>query len=126
MGKLVLLLLLPLLSCSQQIPVSSRIDYGPVMDEQQAARLYAHGDVSPRYSWLQDHVFPLCNYCHPRKRANFLSYEGVLQVVVPGHPEASLLYQKLASGQMPPGGQHLSAEKIQAIYDWIRLGANKD
>jgi len=46
--------------------------------------------------------------------------------VVPGNPEASLLYQKVVSGQMPPGALHLSAQKIQAIYDWIRLGAKKD
>ena len=126
-GKHYLLLLLPLLmSCSSLIPDTGRLQAGPVMDGQQAARLYARGDVSPRYSWLRENVFPLCNYCHPRKRADFLSYDGVMQVVVPGNPEASLLYQKVVSGQMPPGALHLSAQKIQAIYDWIRLGAKKD
>ena len=126
-GKnLLLLLLLLLMSCSSLEPVSPRFSTGPVMDEHQAARLYARGEVSPRYSWLRENVFPLCNYCHPQKRANFLSYNGVMQVVVPGNPEASLLYQKVASGQMPPGALHLSEQKIQAIYDWIRLGAKKD
>jgi len=66
------------MSCSSLIPDAGRLQSGPVMDKQQAARLYARGDVSPRYSWLRENVFPLCNYCHPRKRDDFLSYDGVM------------------------------------------------
>ena len=49
-----------------------------------------------------------------------------MQVVVPGNPEASLIYQKVSTEQMPPGAIHLSPRKIQATYDWIRLGAKND
>lgn len=51
--------------------------------------------------------------------------------VVPGDPEASLVYAivtgELDNGQrqMPPGVQ-LDEEKVQLLYDWIAAGAADD
>ena len=50
--------------------------------------------------------------------------------VVPGDPEASLLYQKLSGsppcGDMMPPGQDPDPEKAQLVYDWIAAGAKDD
>ena len=123
-----LLLMIPtlLLACSPLTTAPTYSDIGPVMTAGEAAAVYARGEASPRYGWLREHVFHLCNYCHPKKRANFLSYETTMAVVVPGNPEASLIYQKVYTGEMPKGAVRLSDRKIQAIYDWIRLGAKND
>lgn len=44
--------------------------------------------------------------------------------VVPGDPEASLLYQRLESGEMPPeDGQKLSPEELATVKAWIMAGA---
>ena len=56
----------------------------------------------------------------------FESYEELMDYVVPGDPEGSLLYQTLtATGGaplMPPDGA-LPDETIQLFYDWIAQGA---
>ena len=50
--------------------------------------------------------------------------------VIPGDPEASLLYQKLSGsppcGDMMPPGQDPDPEKAQLVYDWIAAGAKDD
>jgi len=53
------------------------------------------------------------------------SYEDILNYVVPGKPEESVLYQSLTGdGQqlMPPSGP-LPDAQIQLFYDWILQGA---
>jgi len=53
------------------------------------------------------------------------SYEDIVEQVVPGNPEESMLYRVLiADGvpQMPPAGP-LPEETIQLFYDWIAQGA---
>lgn len=47
-------------------------------------------------------------------------------VVVPGEPQASLLYLKMSrqvSPYMPPGGVRMSDEDIALVRDWIAAGA---
>ncbi len=44
-------------------------------------------------------------------------------VVVIGDPEASKLYQHVASGKMPLGGPRLNVVEVSLIGDWIRGGA---
>ena len=44
-------------------------------------------------------------------------------VIVKGDPEASRLYQHIASGKMPLGGPRLSQNEVALIADWIRAGA---
>jgi hypothetical protein len=52
--------------------------------------------------------------------------------VVPGHPETSLLYNKITSqtpecgGAMPKAGQSLAASDIARIKEWILAGAKND
>jgi mono/diheme cytochrome c family protein len=43
--------------------------------------------------------------------------------IVPGKPEESLLYERIMSGEMPPGEKKLSAEQIELIRRWIAEGA---
>ncbi|MEX0793553.1 MAG: PSD1 and planctomycete cytochrome C domain-containing protein [Pirellulaceae bacterium] len=44
--------------------------------------------------------------------------------IVPGDAEASLLYQRLASGEMPPeDGKQLTAAELETVRRWIAAGA---
>jgi mono/diheme cytochrome c family protein len=43
--------------------------------------------------------------------------------IVPGKPDDSLIYQKLAAGEMPPQNP-LSPEQIAAFKEWIQAGGN--
>jgi hypothetical protein len=43
--------------------------------------------------------------------------------VVPGSPDKSLLYQRIASDEMPAAGEKLSAEQKAFIRGWIAAGA---
>ncbi len=43
--------------------------------------------------------------------------------VVPGDHAASLLYQRVASGEMPPGKKKVSADELKIIARWIDAGA---
>ncbi|MEX1041508.1 MAG: PSD1 and planctomycete cytochrome C domain-containing protein [Pirellulaceae bacterium] len=44
--------------------------------------------------------------------------------IIPGDAEASLLYQRLASGEMPPeDGKQLTAAELETVRRWIAAGA---
>lgn len=43
--------------------------------------------------------------------------------LVPGNAEESLIYQRIVSGDMPPGETRVSSEKIELIKKWIEAGA---
>ena len=44
--------------------------------------------------------------------------------IVPGHAEQSLLYQKIASGAMPPGKLlKLTKDQVEVVRRWIDSGA---
>ena len=45
------------------------------------------------------------------------------EAIVPGDPEASLLWQQVASDEMPDGPKKLTADQKQIIRDWITQGA---
>lgn len=51
------------------------------------------------------------------------TYNGIRRLVVPGNPEQSLLYNKIYTGQMPPGNMRLKKADVQVVYDWILQGA---
>ncbi|HOJ00207.1 MAG TPA: hypothetical protein PLL88_01195 [Anaerolineaceae bacterium] len=56
------------------------------------------------------------------------SYDQIMRYVVPGDPEASLLYKYLTGDGvpvMPPTGK-LPDETIQLFYDWIAQGAQNN
>ena len=46
--------------------------------------------------------------------------------ILPGSAAQSLLFRKVSSGVMPPGGNKLSAADIETIRRWIEAGALKD
>lgn len=54
---------------------------------------------------------------------NLDSYEGLPSCVVPGKPQGSKFFRQVHDGTMPKGGEPLPSEQVQAIYDWILLGA---
>lgn len=43
--------------------------------------------------------------------------------IVPGDHAASLLYQRMASGEMPPGKKNISPEELNLVAQWIDAGA---
>lgn len=43
--------------------------------------------------------------------------------LVPGTPEASLLFQRISRGEMPPGKKKLRSEEVEFIGRWIAEGA---
>jgi len=45
------------------------------------------------------------------------------EAIVPGDPEASLLWQQVASDEMPDGPKKLTTDQKQIIWDWIAQGA---
>ena len=58
------------------------------------------------------------------------SYEDVMDYVVPGNPEDSLLYKALIGDEHrlmpPPPAEPFSEETIQLFYDWIAQGAKNN
>jgi len=96
---------------------------GPALPPTAAASLYTTLGYQASYRWIRKNLFKVCNYCHPNQKANMFTYDGIRQLIVPGNPEQSLLYKKVYSGQMPPGGMRLKKAEVQVIYDWIQQGA---
>jgi mono/diheme cytochrome c family protein len=48
------------------------------------------------------------------------------EAIVPGRPEASLVIEKVVSGEMPPKGDKLTVEQIDALKKWVAAGAGYD
>jgi hypothetical protein len=46
--------------------------------------------------------------------------------IVPGDAKASELYERVASGEMPPGNHRLSGADVAIIRKWIKKGATTD
>ncbi len=75
---------------------------------------------------------PYCLRCHSGPNApkglDYSTYNSMVknppyQIIVPGFPSKSILYEVIESGVMPRGGPRLSDEEIQFVYDWIENGA---
>ncbi|MGE3683698.1 MAG: fibronectin type III domain-containing protein [Bdellovibrionales bacterium] len=88
--------------------------------------------AQPSFVSLKSRIFdPRCIGCHGSgtvTETDLTSYATLMAgaSVVPGDPEASLLYQMVASGEMPQGGTKLPAADIDAIFKWILIGAPED
>ena len=96
-----------------------------------------------KYSWIKANIMDSkCMDCHSAHqgdgdgldKANFDSYEGVLNTITPSHPETSKLYIMVQTKKMPKGmdampgmpakpGVPLNRGELQAISDWISSGA---
>ena len=74
-----------------------------------------------------------CTECHGGTTAelglNLSTYEGVMAgsdygtVVEPGNPDASLIIDMIASGDMPQDADPMPAEQLDLIRTWISEGA---
>src|SRR5690242_12424984 len=70
-----------------------------------------------------------CTGCHGAstriKEMNLSTLDGVMkgsesgQVVAPGKPDESKLYQMVHEGKMPPGKTHLTDVQVAVIRSWI-------
>ncbi len=93
--------------------------------------------LGPSYRSLSQNIFtPKCLSCHsgpnPSGNTNFTSYDALVHnprhtdLVTPGKPENSHLYEVLQNDEMPPNGPPLSQQEIQAVSDWISSGAQNN
>lgn len=76
------------------------------------------------FQWLNDNIVePKCVSCHNSSVSfgglEFTSYEGVMESVVPGNPEASSFYTRSFTTTF----FQLTAEERDLIYTWIEGGA---
>ncbi len=79
--------------------------------------------ITPTHQSIQSVVIQSkCLECH----TSLSSYEGVLAIVEPGNPEKSDFYREIRKGSMPLHSPKLSDAEIQAVYDWIKNGAQND
>jgi mono/diheme cytochrome c family protein len=82
-----------------------------------------------KFSWILSNVLqPKCTRCHGASKASaglrLHTYANVFAHVSPPNPDVSQLYNAVGpGGYMPPGGDSLTATQVQAISDWIQLGA---
>lgn len=79
------------------------------------------------FSWLSANVFtPICLECHNGAMAfsglQFNTYENVMESVVPGYPEQSILYKRSFTTQF----FKLNEAEILAIRTWIAQGAKNN
>lgn len=89
--------------------------------------------LPPTFSDVSQRVFvPHCIRCHsaarPQAGVNLDSYAGVMEHVVAGDPEQSLIYEVVkGSGfvRMPPGPP-LPQSEIEYIRQWISSGARRE
>ncbi len=77
-----------------------------------------------------------CTECHGELNAelglNLSSYEGVMAgsdygtVIEPGNPDASLIIDMIASGDMPEDGDPMPPEQLDLLRTWIAEGAENN
>jgi Protein of unknown function (DUF1553)/Protein of unknown function (DUF1549)/Planctomycete cytochrome C len=99
-----------------------------------AALLSQESRKDPRF---ESEIFPIfqqkCLVCHGealrqngldlRTRDSLLKGGEAGPAIVAGAARMSLLYKKIASGLMPPGGAKLNSQEIEQIEKWITAGA---
>jgi hypothetical protein len=93
-----------------------------------------------KYPSFEPEVLPIfqanCLACHSgaqgQKGLDLTTRDSALKggesgpAILPGSAAQSLLYRKVSSGVMPPGGNKLSPVDIEMIRRWIEAGALKD
>lgn len=77
----------------------------------------------PNWQWIRENIVEKqCQTCHTGELIKLSDYEDVMTLVVPFDPENSPFYGVVASGFMPQDIP-LDRDEIEAIYDWIKSGA---
>ena len=81
-------------------------------------------------SQIQPIFFEKCTDCHGNSAGlNLSSYENIMagsnngDVVIPYDHASSEIWQRVNSGQMPPGANDLSNSQVNLIAQWIDEGA---
>lgn len=85
------------------------------------------------YEEVQDIMNSRCVSCHstnnPLGGLSLSSYQEIMDgtsnglIVIPCESESSELYNRIFSGNMPPGPNDLTLEQIEIVGNWINLGA---
>lgn len=94
--------------------------------------------VQAEPTYFEQHVRPIlkanCFHCHGEEPelAGSLDLRLVRLMrqggdsgpaIAPGDPASSLLLQRVAAGEMPPGDKHLSAAELSVLENWLAEGA---
>lgn len=76
------------------------------------------------FSAIRERILvPRCTNCH----AGLASYKNVMdELIVPGSPDTSKLYNEVKSGKMPRYSPRLRDAELNAISNWITAGAKND
>jgi mono/diheme cytochrome c family protein len=87
--------------------------------------------LAPSFQNVKSEILNHCGPCHLGNQSqggfSAVTYNDVLNAVVPGDPEMSLLTFVLGpNGNMPPKAEKISEENLQLVKDWIALGALDD
>lgn len=104
-----------------------------------ATRRPRPGQAMAGVSFVND-VAPIfvakCGNCHIRGNRGDFSMAtfaelaagtgGTLAVIKPGQGATSTIVEKMASGEMPPGGNKVTADELATITKWIDQGAKFD
>jgi uncharacterized membrane protein len=94
-----------------------------------------HNNIS-----FQNEIQPIlerrCVKCHggdfPSEGLSMESYKSLMAgsqngpVIIAGHSNNSLLFEKVESGEMPKRGSDLTVEEINLIKQWINEGASNN
>jgi len=98
----------------------------------------AESSEQPQPLTFERHIRPIlkahCFHCHGGEGETSGGLDLRLQrfmvgggdsgaAVLPGDAVNSYLYERVASGEMPPKGEPLTAEQVKTIADWINQGA---
>jgi hypothetical protein len=104
-------------------------DAPAVSPEDEASRERCRAATENARDFLED----TCAFCHGGGTAREGGFDTVRDVnamidtgmIVPGKPERSALYTRLASGMMPPPevAERPSREDVSFVHDWIDCGA---
>ena len=111
---------------------------GVVFADEPGANPLAVPEADPTPVYFETHIRPLlkthCFHCHgeaDHKESGLdLRLARLMQAggeggpaVVPHQPEASMVWNRVEAGEMPPGGKTLSASEKELLHRWIATGA---
>lgn len=106
------------------VEVPAADEAAPAAEAAMADEVSFSGDLLPI---LEQWAYP-AHSTQGRGGIFLATYDDIMQYVIPGNPEESMLYRRLTGDGvpvMPPSGK-LPDETIQLFYDWILQGAKNN